>query len=101
ARGRRGAQRCAGAHHRTHGRHPQERSVTHYARIIGTGSYLPAKVLTNRDLEATVDTTDEWIHTRTGIRQRHVAAPEEVTSDLALHASRRALEAAGVEAADI
>jgi len=46
-----------------------------YSRIIGTGSYLPAKILTNRDLEQTVDTSDEWIFTRTGIRQRHIAAP--------------------------
>ncbi len=75
--------------------------MTHYAKIIGTGGYLPAKVLTNRDLESTVDTTDEWIYTRTGIRQRHVAADGETTSDLALQASRRALEAAGVAPADI
>ena len=47
-----------------------------YARIAGTGSYLPAKVLTNKDLEGMMDTSDEWIFTRTGIRQRHVAAPE-------------------------
>jgi 3-oxoacyl-[acyl-carrier-protein] synthase-3 len=72
-----------------------------YSRIIGTGGYLPAKVLTNRDLEAKVDTTDEWIYTRTGIRQRHIAADQEKTSDLALEASRRALEAAGVAAADL
>jgi len=75
--------------------------VTHYARIAGTGSYLPAKVLTNRDLERTVDTTDEWILARTGIRQRHIAADGETTSDLALHASRSALEAAGVAPAEI
>ena len=75
--------------------------MTHYARIAGTGSYLPAKVLTNRDLERTVDTTDEWIHSRTGIRQRHIAADGETTSDLALQASRKALEAAGVAAADV
>jgi 3-oxoacyl-[acyl-carrier-protein] synthase-3 len=72
-----------------------------YSRIIGTGGYLPAKVLTNRDLESKVDTTDEWIYTRTGIRQRHIAADQEKTSDLALQASRRALEAAGVTAADL
>jgi 3-oxoacyl-[acyl-carrier-protein] synthase-3 len=74
---------------------------TSYSRIAGTGSYLPAKVLSNRDLEATVDTTDEWIHSRTGIRQRHIAADNEQTSDLALEASRKALEAAGVAAADL
>jgi 3-oxoacyl-[acyl-carrier-protein] synthase-3 len=72
-----------------------------YSRIAGTGGYLPAKVLTNRDLEARIDTTDEWIHSRTGIRQRHVAADEEKTSDLALHASRKALDAAGITPADL
>jgi len=72
-----------------------------YSRIAGTGSYLPAKVLANRDLESMVDTTDEWIYTRTGIRQRHVAADGEKTSDLALHASRKALDAAGVAPADL
>lgn len=72
-----------------------------YSRIIGTGSYLPEKVLTNRDLEHTVDTSDEWIISRTGIRQRHIASDHEATSDLALQASRRALEAAGVAAEDL
>jgi 3-oxoacyl-[acyl-carrier-protein] synthase-3 len=72
-----------------------------YARISGTGSYLPEKVLTNRDLEGLVDTSDEWIFSRTGIRQRHVAAADEQTSDLALHASRRAIEAAGLSTSDI
>jgi len=72
-----------------------------YSRIIGTGAYLPAKILTNQDLEQTVDTTDEWIHARTGIRQRHIAADDEQTSDLALTASRRALAAAGIDAADL
>jgi 3-oxoacyl-[acyl-carrier-protein] synthase-3 len=75
--------------------------VTHYARIVGTGSYLPAKVLTNRDLERKVDTTDEWIVERTGIRQRHIAADGELTSDLALQASRRAIEAAGITPAEV
>jgi 3-oxoacyl-[acyl-carrier-protein] synthase-3 len=72
-----------------------------YSRIVGTGSYLPQKVLTNRDLELAVDTTDEWIYTRTGIRQRHIAAEGEKTSDLALEASRNALRAAGVAAGDL
>jgi 3-oxoacyl-[acyl-carrier-protein] synthase-3 len=72
-----------------------------YSRIIGTGSYLPQKVLTNRDLELAVDTTDEWIYTRTGIRQRHIAADGEKTSDLALEASRNALRAAGIAAGDL
>jgi 3-oxoacyl-[acyl-carrier-protein] synthase III len=64
------------------------------ARIIGTGSYLPEKRLTNAELEQRVDTSDEWITTRTGIRERRVAAPEQAASDLALEAARRALEAA-------
>jgi 3-oxoacyl-[acyl-carrier-protein] synthase III len=72
-----------------------------YSRITGTGSYLPAKVLTNKDLEAFVDTTDEWIFGRTGIRERHIAADGEFTSDLALHACRAALAAAGRTAADV
>ena len=70
--------------------------MSHYSRIVATGSYLPSKVVTNRDLEQAVDTTDEWIHSRTGIRQRHVAAEGQLTSDLALEASRAALAKAGV-----
>ncbi|MEJ2698595.1 MAG: ketoacyl-ACP synthase III [Desulfuromonadales bacterium] len=66
------------------------------ARIIGTGSYVPEKVLTNFDLEKFLDTSDEWIVTRTGIRERRVAADGEFTSDLAANAARRALEMAGV-----
>ena len=69
-----------------------------HARIVGTGGYLPEKVLTNHDLARMVDTTDEWIATRTGIRQRHVAADGELASDLALNASRKALAAAGIRA---
>jgi 3-oxoacyl-[acyl-carrier-protein] synthase-3 len=69
-----------------------------YASIVGTGGYLPEKVLTNRDLERMVDTSDDWIVTRTGIRQRHIAADNEMASDLALEASRRALAAAGIGA---
>lgn len=72
-----------------------------YSRIVGTGRYLPEKVLTNRDLEVAVDTSDEWIYTRTGIRQRHIAADGEKTSDLALEASRRALDAAGITAGEL
>jgi 3-oxoacyl-[acyl-carrier-protein] synthase-3 len=72
-----------------------------YARITGTGGYLPAKVLTNADLERMVDTTDEWIVERTGIRTRHIAAPGETTCDLAEAASRLAIEAAGIAATDI
>ena len=72
-----------------------------YARIIGTGSALPERVLTNADLEKFVETSDEWIHSRTGIRQRHVAAEGETTGDLAFLAAQRALEAAGVKAAEL
>ncbi|OIR17723.1 3-oxoacyl-[acyl-carrier-protein] synthase 3 [mine drainage metagenome] len=72
-----------------------------YSRIAGTGSYLPKKVLTNADLECMVDTTDEWIFTRTGIRERHIVADDEYTSDLALHAARNAINSAGIQAADI
>jgi len=72
-----------------------------WARIAGTGRYLPADVLTNDELARRVATSDEWIRTRTGIRQRHIAAPDEMTSDLALHASRDAIAAAGMTPADI
>jgi 3-oxoacyl-[acyl-carrier-protein] synthase-3 len=72
-----------------------------YSRIAGTGSYLPEKIITNQDLEKMVDTTDEWIRTRTGIERRHVAADGETTVDLAEHAARRALEAAGIAPAEV
>ncbi|MEO5565087.1 MAG: beta-ketoacyl-ACP synthase III [Luteimonas sp.] len=74
---------------------------TTYARIAGTGSYLPEKVLTNDDLAKIVDTSDEWIVSRTGIRERHIAADGETTGDLAYHAAVRALEAAGVDASEL
>jgi 3-oxoacyl-[acyl-carrier-protein] synthase III len=72
-----------------------------YSRIAGTGSYLPEKIITNQDLEKMVDTTDEWIRTRTGIERRHVAADGETTVDLAEHAARRALDAAGIAPAQV
>jgi 3-oxoacyl-[acyl-carrier-protein] synthase-3 len=72
-----------------------------FSRIIGTGSYLPEKVLTNDDLARTVDTSDEWIRTRTGIRSRHIAAEGQLASDLALPAAQRALQSAGVNPGDI
>jgi 3-oxoacyl-[acyl-carrier-protein] synthase-3 len=72
-----------------------------HSRIVGTGSYLPARVVTNVELSRSVDTTDAWIRTRTGIRERHIAAPAEQTSDLALHAAREALAAARIAAADV
>jgi 3-oxoacyl-[acyl-carrier-protein] synthase-3 len=71
------------------------------ARITGTGSYLPDRIVTNKDLEAKVETTDEWIVSRTGIRERRIAAEGQFTSDLALQAARRALEAAGRTPADV
>jgi 3-oxoacyl-[acyl-carrier-protein] synthase-3 len=70
-------------------------------RIAGTGSYLPEKVLTNQDLEKRVDTTDKWIVTRTGIRERRIAARDQATSDLAFEAARPALEQAGVKAREL
>jgi 3-oxoacyl-[acyl-carrier-protein] synthase III len=71
------------------------------SRIAGTGRYLPARVLSNAELAQRVATSDEWIRTRTGIRQRHIAADGEMTSDLALHASRAALAAANLAAAEV
>ena len=72
-----------------------------YSRIIGTGSYLPAKVLTNFDLEKVVDTSHDWIVSRSGIVERHIAADGEMCSDLALQASLRAIAAAGIGAGEI
>jgi len=72
-----------------------------YSRIVGTGKYLPERILTNAELEGMVDTTDEWIRSRTGIAQRHIAAEGEYTSDLASHASREALESAQLKPEDI
>ncbi len=71
------------------------------ARITGTGSYVPEKILTNLDIEKFLDTNDEWIRSRTGICERHIAAEGENTSDLATRAAERALEMAGVSAKDI
>ena len=72
-----------------------------YATIIGTGSYLPEKTLTNKDLERMVETSDEWIVSRTGISERHIADDHDATSDLAARAGERALACAGVSASDI
>ena len=69
--------------------------------ITGTGAYVPEKILSNADLERMVETSDEWILTRTGIRERRVAAPEETTSDMAAEAAKAALENAGVAASDV
>lgn len=72
-----------------------------YARITGTGGYIPARTLTNADLEKMVDTTDQWILERTGIRERHIMAENETTSSMAEVAARRAIEAAGISPLDI
>jgi 3-oxoacyl-[acyl-carrier-protein] synthase-3 len=72
-----------------------------YSRILGTGSYLPARILTNADLEKLVETNDQWSVERTGIRERHIAAEGEFTSDLATQAARAALEVAGLVPDDI
>ena len=71
------------------------------SEILGCGSYLPESVLTNAELSTMLDTTDEWIYTRTGIRQRHIAADDELTSDLALKAAERALQHSGVDAEEV
>ena len=75
--------------------------MTIYSRIAGTGSYLPEKILTNADLEKMVDTDDQWIRDRTGIEERHIAAEGETTSSMGVIAAQRAMEAAGVTAADL
>ena len=72
--------------------------MTRRSVVIGCGSYLPQKILTNAELAARVDTSDEWITQRSGIRQRHIAAPDEKTSDLATQAARAALASAGIDA---
>lgn len=78
-----------------------EVSMKTHARIIGTGSFLPDNIVTNKDLEEKIDTTDEWIFSRSGIRQRHVAVEGQTTSDLGTHAAKNAIEAAGIELNDI
>jgi len=75
--------------------------MTIYSKIIGTGSYLPENIVTNADLEKIVDTTDQWIQERTGIKQRHVAAEGQYTSDLAFEASKKAIEASGLDVSDL
>ncbi|MEY4730958.1 MAG: hypothetical protein RL020_2116, partial [Pseudomonadota bacterium] len=75
--------------------------MTIYSKITGTGSYLPKKCLTNKEMEKLVDTSDEWIVSRTGIKQRYIAADDQNASDLAYEASLQAIKAAGVKAEDI
>ena len=96
------------AYHKTRGPHaatdsPRRKPIVSVLRsvVLGSGGYLPAKVLTNDDLSKMVDTSDEWIIQRTGIRERHIAADGELTSDLGAEAARRALADAGLTAADI
>jgi 3-oxoacyl-[acyl-carrier-protein] synthase-3 len=72
-----------------------------YSRIAGTGRYLPERIMTNADLEKLVDTNDEWIRTRTGVERRHVAAEDELTSDLCVEAAKKAIEDAGITAEDL
>ncbi len=72
-----------------------------FVRFLGTGSYAPERILTNLELEKLVDTSDEWIQTRTGIRERRVAEPDVATSDIAYEASLKALESSGVDARDL
>ena len=72
-----------------------------YSKIIGTGSYLPKKILTNKDLEASLDTSDDWITSRTGIKERHIADTNENTSDLAYEASLKAIKSANIDVSDI
>jgi 3-oxoacyl-[acyl-carrier-protein] synthase-3 len=72
-----------------------------YSRITGTGKYLPDRILTNFDLEKMVETSDEWIRSRTGIEERHIAADEQATSDLAYHAALQAIASAGISPSDI
>jgi 3-oxoacyl-[acyl-carrier-protein] synthase III len=72
-----------------------------YSRIAGTGHYVPERILTNAELEKIVDTTDEWIRSRSGIEQRHIAADDQTTASLAIEAAKRAIEAAGITPGDI
>ena len=72
-----------------------------YGAIVGTGGYLPERIVTNKDLEELVDTDDDWIRARTGISQRHIVTDDETTCDLAEQAALRAIESAGIAADDI
>ena len=72
-----------------------------YSRIAGTGRYLPEKVMTNADLEKIVDTSDEWIRTRTGVERRHVCTEDQAVSDMCIEAAKIAIEDAGIDVTDI
>src|SRR5512142_552031 len=84
-----------------HLKNPRSKRLTRSVSIVGTGSYTPSRVMTNAEFEKLVDTSDEWITTRTGIRERHIAAPNECTSDMAAEAARRAMAQAGVKPEEI
>ena len=73
----------------------------HYSQITGSGGYLPERIMHNAELEHLVETTDEWIRTRTGIRQRHIAREDETTSEMAHNAALRAMDMAGIEPGNI
>lgn len=72
-----------------------------YSRIVGTGRYLPERIMTNFDIEKIVDTSDEWIKTRTGVERRHVVEPDQTTSDMCVEAAKKAIEAAGIDVSEI
>ena len=72
-----------------------------YSRIVGTGRYLPERIMTNFDLEKIVDTSDEWIRTRTGVERRHVVEEDQTTSDMCVESAKKAIDDAGVEVSDI
>ena len=72
-----------------------------YSRIVGTGRYLPERIMTNFELEKIVDTSDEWIRTRTGVERRHVVADDQTTSDMCVEAAKIAIEDAGVDVSEI
>ena len=82
-------------------RNPRSKQPPRSVHIVGTGSYLPARVLTNADLEKQIDTTDEWIVSRTGIRERRIASAQECTSDMGAEAARRAITQAGIDVEEI
>src|SRR5579885_3587658 len=93
--------RRAGSRPASPRRSPLDRGELMFSQIAGTGGHLPERIVTNHDLERTLDTSDEWIRERTGIERRRIAADHETTVDLAEPAARRAIEAAGVQPEDV
>src|SRR5205085_7266847 len=100
SRARGGAQQRAATHCRADGKNGGAGGMI-YSRIVGTGSYLPPRVMTNHDFAARLETSDAWIRSRTGIVQRHIADESQTSSDLALEAARQALKAADVKVESI